>query len=110
MVGRKVNGKMKISSRAVLRGSDRREAGAAVEAAEQGRGSVRAGADSDCDLRRQHEHHLGEGYVHAQSSDFREGFDSEGIESLSILRLFFLFRMFQWYLVYCLVCYVCISL
>ena len=61
-----------------------------MEAAEQGRCSVRCGADSDRHLRRQHEHHLGEGYVHSQSSDFRQGFDSEGIESFRYSK-FFLF-------------------
>lgn len=46
--------------------------------AEQSRGSVRIGADFHCHIRRQHEHRLGESHVDAQSSDFREGFDSEG--------------------------------
>lgn len=63
---------------AFLRSVNWREAGAVMEVAEQGWGFVCVGADFDCDLCCEHEHHLGEGYVDAQSTDFRKSFDSEG--------------------------------
>lgn len=70
--------KRKILSRAFLRSVNWREAGAVMEVAEQGWGFVCVGADFDCDLCCEHEHHLGEGYVDAQSTDFWKSFDSEG--------------------------------
>lgn len=77
--------KRKILSRAFLRSVNWREARAVMEVAEQGWGFVCVGADFDCDLCCEHEHHLGEGYVDAQSTDFRKSFDSEGDGILNYL-------------------------
>lgn len=49
-----------------------------MEIADYGWDSVCIGANFDGHFRGKHEHCVGEGYVHTQSSDFRKGVDSEG--------------------------------
>ena len=49
-----------------------------MEVAKQSWGFVCVGTNFNSDICREHEHYLGEGYVNTKSTDFWEGFDSEG--------------------------------